>query len=57
MFIDTLVAQALDDLEEDRLDIETALRTVAWLAWQDGYRQALPPTTTTVLTKSHPRTR
>jgi hypothetical protein len=57
MFIDTLVAQALDDLEENRLDIETALRTVAWLAWQDGYRQALPPTTTTVLTKSHPRTR
>jgi hypothetical protein len=45
MFIDTLVANALDDLEEDRLDIQTALQTVARLAWQDGYRHGqLPPT-------------
>jgi hypothetical protein len=31
--IDGLVAQALDDLDDSRLDVATALRTVASLAW------------------------
>lgn len=31
--IDVLVAQALDDLENHRFDVATALRTVACLAW------------------------
>lgn len=31
--INTLVAQALDDLENHRLDVPTALRTIACLVW------------------------
>lgn len=31
--IDALVAQTLDDLEEQRFDVATALRKVASLAW------------------------
>jgi hypothetical protein len=38
--VDALVAQALDDLDEGRLDTETALRVVAVLAWQAGERYA-----------------
>ena len=34
--IDALVAQALDDLDEGRLDVESALRTIANVAWQLG---------------------
>lgn len=41
--IDTLVAQALDDLDERRMDIENALRSIAGLAWQLGYRAARDP--------------
>jgi hypothetical protein len=39
MLIDSLVAQALDDLEEHRISGEAALRRVAELAWRDGYQQ------------------
>ncbi|HEY2204012.1 MAG TPA: hypothetical protein VGH99_06000 [Pseudonocardia sp.] len=38
MFIDALVAQALDDLEEERVDVETALRVIARVAWEAGWR-------------------
>jgi hypothetical protein len=35
--IDLLVSQALDDVEEGRLDIEEALRTVGRLAWRTAW--------------------
>ncbi|HEX4356810.1 MAG TPA: hypothetical protein VH141_04780 [Pseudonocardia sp.] len=38
-FINTLVTHALDDLEEGRLDIESALRIIARAAWAAGHRQ------------------
>jgi len=38
-FINTLVTHALDDLEEGRLDVESALRIIARAAWAAGYRQ------------------
>lgn len=37
--IDGLVAQALDDLDDRRLDVATALRTVASLAWAAASRR------------------
>jgi hypothetical protein len=37
-FIEMLVAQALDDLEEGRLDIEVLLRTISHAAWEGGRR-------------------
>jgi hypothetical protein len=47
--IDVLVAQALDDLDEGRFDVQTALRVIASLAWaaaRDRYLAACggPPT-------------
>lgn len=38
-FINTLVTHALDDLEEGRLDVESALRIIARAAWAAGHRQ------------------
>ncbi|HEY2192768.1 MAG TPA: hypothetical protein VGH76_10780 [Actinomycetospora sp.] len=35
--IEVLVAQALDDLDEHRLDVATALDVVARLAWAAAY--------------------
>jgi hypothetical protein len=35
--ITMLVVNALDDLDASRTDVETALRLVATLAWQEGY--------------------
>jgi hypothetical protein len=37
-YVEVLVAQALDDLEEGRLDIEVLLRTLAQAAWEGGRR-------------------
>lgn len=37
-YLEVLVAQALDDLEEGRIDPETALRMVARFAWDAGRR-------------------
>ena len=36
-----LVGQALDDLEAEHIDIATALRLVAELAWVEAYRVGL----------------
>jgi hypothetical protein len=35
--IEVLIAQALDDLDDARLEIATALRLIAEVAWQGGY--------------------
>jgi hypothetical protein len=35
--IEVLIAQALDDLDEGRLEVHAALRLVARAAWEDGY--------------------
>lgn len=37
-YTDMLVTQALDDLDEGRLDIQSALRTIARTAWDAGRR-------------------
>jgi hypothetical protein len=37
-YLETLVAATLDDLEEGRLDIESALRKLARVAWEAGRR-------------------
>jgi hypothetical protein len=39
--IDHLVAQALDDVDEGRLDLEAALRTIAVATWEVGYQRYL----------------
>jgi len=36
--LNALVAQVLDDLEENRMDLETALHMLARAAWEAGYR-------------------
>jgi hypothetical protein len=48
--INALVSQALDDIDEGRIGVEIALRTIALIAWSDGRRQlsrdtAIPPPT------------
>ena len=40
---ETIVAQALDDLEAERLELPAALRLVATLAWRQGHREAEHP--------------
>ena len=37
-FLDAIVAQALDDLSEGRLDVEAALRSLAHVAFNAGQR-------------------
>jgi hypothetical protein len=37
--IETLVAQALDDLDDSRLDTPALLRMLATFAWDAGYRE------------------
>jgi hypothetical protein len=34
--VETIVVQALDDLEAERIDVATALRLVATIAWRQG---------------------
>jgi hypothetical protein len=34
--VETIVAQALDDLEAERIDVPTVLRLVATIAWNQG---------------------
>jgi hypothetical protein len=38
--VEALVANALDDLEQEFVDVATALRLVARLAWSFGYHSA-----------------
>jgi hypothetical protein len=38
--VETIVAQALDDLEARRIDVATALRLVATIAWNHGLLDA-----------------
>jgi hypothetical protein len=40
MEIETIVAQALDDLEAERLDLPDALRLAATIAWYRGHDEA-----------------
>jgi hypothetical protein len=41
--LDSLVAQTLDDLDEGRFDLETALHALARAACRVGYRYGPPP--------------
>jgi hypothetical protein len=41
--IETMVGQALDDLEAERVDLPTALRLVAKVAWHAGHLDAERP--------------
>ncbi|MDN5915822.1 MAG: hypothetical protein L0I76_12040 [Pseudonocardia sp.] len=43
VLIDALVAVALDDLDEDHLTVETALRAIATAAWKAGRSAARTP--------------
>jgi hypothetical protein len=38
--VETMVAQALDDLEAQRIDVPAALRLVATIAWCEGHLDA-----------------
>jgi hypothetical protein len=40
-FVDVLVAQALDDLQQTRFAVRVAIRRVAQLAWEEGRRQGI----------------
>jgi hypothetical protein len=41
--VETMVAQALDDLEAARVDVPTALRLLAMIAWRAGHVAAERP--------------
>ena len=40
-FVDVLVTQALDDLQQTRFAVSVAIRRVAQLAWEEGRRQGI----------------
>jgi hypothetical protein len=41
--VETIAAQALDDLEAGRVDVPTALRLLATIAWHAGHLEAKRP--------------
>lgn len=41
--INALVAQALDDIEDGRLEVEAALRMAVEVAWRAGYQAGSRP--------------
>lgn len=41
--VETIAAQALDDLEAGRVDVPTALRLLATIAWRAGHVAAERP--------------